>query len=61
MDDKTKQLHDLEQALATMAENMPPMWWRVFCELQQQGFMRDEAFRLVGLMVFAQSGGKMVQ
>jgi hypothetical protein len=61
MDDKTKQLHDLEQASAAMAEYLPPLLWRLFCRLQSEGFDKEQAFKLVTVMAFGQVGGKMVQ
>lgn len=60
MDDKTNQLHELEQALATLAENCPPMWHRLYINMQSEGFTKDEAFKLLVAYVHGAAGGKYV-
>lgn len=45
--DKTKEMHDYEQACAMLAETQPPMWWRLYGNLQKEGFTKEEAMKLL--------------
>lgn len=57
---KTKQLQELEQALATMAEDFPPMFRRFYLNLVKEGFTEEQAFKMVIAQCHAFSGGKLV-
>lgn len=57
--DKAKQLQALEQALAMMAENFPPMWWRMYRNLQTEGFDEKQAFSIILTIVNGVAGGKL--
>lgn len=56
-----KKLHDLEQLSATVAENYPPMWRRVYLNAIQEGFTEEQAFKIVLVMVNGMMGGRMNQ
>ncbi len=62
-DDSKEKLQSLlafEQASATLAENLPPMWMRIFGNCVLAGFTKEQAFQLVMVAVNAQMGGKVM-
>ena len=61
-DDERRRLQQqfgLEQAMATLADNFPPMWRRMYMSLLQEGFSKDEALEITQTVAFAQVGGKL--
>ena len=42
-----KQIAEWSQAVATLAEICPPMWWGLFKGCKEEGFTDDQAMQLV--------------
>lgn len=57
---QAKQISELEQSAAFIAETLPPLWKRMFDNLKQNGFSEAQAFQLTLTYVHGQAGGKMV-
>ena len=59
MSDQPLNLHQLEQALTAMAENLPPYWRRMFLRLMEEGFTEDQAMRVLCAAVHGSSNGRL--
>lgn len=59
MSDKSKELHDLEQSCATMAENFPPMWYRLYLNCRKEGFSDDQAFKILITFIMSMTKGSV--
>lgn len=42
-----KQIHEMEQASAAMAESLPPLWWQLYESCKKQGFNDQQSLELV--------------
>lgn len=50
-----KDVADLEQNQALVADLLPPFWWRLYNNSIESGFTEDQAFCL--LQTYIQTGG----
>lgn len=57
--EKAKRVSDMDQALATISENFPPMWRRMFENFKTEGFTEEQALRLVCTHVHAVGNGRL--
>ena len=57
--DNVKKLQELEQAFTMLAENMPPMWRRVYLKCLEEGFTEDHAIKVICAMAHGLSNGKL--
>lgn len=57
--DKMKQLQEIEQGMALLADTFPRLWWQMFTKLKEAGFKENEALELVKVYIqtTASSGG----
>jgi len=50
---QTKQMHDLEQATATMGEMYPPLWRNIYVRLKEEGFTEQQAMSILKVYIMA--------
>jgi hypothetical protein len=50
---------NFDQSAAFMGDNFPPLWWRLFTKMIDEGFTPDQALALLRAYIFATLGGKL--
>lgn len=58
-DDDNKNLARFDQAMAMLADNLPPLWRRMYERMLEVGFAEDQAMSLLRAYVFAAAGGRL--
>ncbi len=48
-----KKQGELDQALAMVADNWPPVWFRIFTNLKERGFTEDQSMDLLKTYIIA--------
>lgn len=50
---RTRREMELDQSMAMFADRMPPLWWRMYRNLLNQGFSEIRAFELLKVYIAA--------
>jgi hypothetical protein len=54
---ENKEIHNLDQAAAMIADTLPPMWKRMYDRLLEEGFDADKAMQILKAYVAGSAGG----
>lgn len=54
-----RKMQEMEQGITFVAENMPPMWKRMYDNLLLAGFDKDDAKTFMQAYIHGQAGGKL--